>query len=624
MKKSNLKFLNFDLSIVNWSLLIVLWCTVTFFFFYDDQIVTVGHTIIFWKAILEGNLTGGYQECIEVAYSTIPHLADTPAIYEPMVYLTIGILSFPLIVLNQLGQFDFKSVWFHLYVKLQQILLIWGCSCAIWKISLELECEISKAKRAVVLFASNIGLIYFAIVIGQVEIYTVFFSLWGIYYWIRKDTAKFILFFAFAIPMKMFSLLIFFPLILIRQKNIKKIILYLLGGMSVYLLCKIIWSTNEAYRICTAEPGQRMIDTMKAKQFAGGLGIEGIPTFACLYLIICFFVFICNRDDGKWACYCSFVVYALLFIFVGHYPYWIVILTPFLPILIAEDKKKETINLLADLVFWISYMISALMYHTWITNYSIVDNMFLPELFGHKTVEEVAYVSVGELMRSFHLEKYAVFFAACYVSALIVLIIVNYPKTDNSFATIDLKKDIIDNIRITVIIPILCLMCYCYYIPKPSLLFDTSGNENMDMGYNLFSTEVNDYGEEALVQKIKFNNNAQVNRLKLFFSRTGNTYQARGSLVVKFKDTTENKTLYSKRIGYNELTWGDFTVFDTGNIFVTQDHEYALLISNDYWQYSDLWTHIKITTENVVKEPLEYLGNDVGYDLFMKVEGTWE
>lgn len=600
---------------INFWLLLSVWGISTFFFFYEDQLNTVSHSVFFWKSILHGNIVGGYQDYLKVVYSEIPHRADFPMVYEPMAYILVGILSFPLVLLNQIGRLDFWSPWFNLYVKLEQVLMVLGSAYVLYKICLKIEVGLKRAQYAVFLFLSSVGIVYFAIVIGQIEIYVVFFSLWGIYYWLKQDNLKFILFFAIAIPLKFFSLLIFFPLILIRQKNVLKVIVDLFAGCSLHILCKIIWSGSEAYKILTFEPSMRMVDAIKVKQLAGGLsGGEGIPIFICLYLLLCFYVFISKKNDGKWGIYCSFVVFALLFIFVGHYPYWIIILTPFLPILIAADPEIELLNLLADVIMWSFYMLSAIFYHQWVTKCTIFNN-----IFANNNLFNGYYKNATEFLTRFQLDKYAAMFVAGYVAALVVLIVINYPRKIQWVIPTGLNKTVLNSFRILIPIPFLLLIVYGYYKPKDQILIDTTTSESMLMGYSLFSKEFNDYGDGALTQEVCFDVDAKVNTIKLFFERPSNTFVAIGSLYIELKDITTQNTIYQHRIGYNELVWGDFTVFDI-NKSVYKNHTYIITISNDFFNET-IPAYIKITQDNALETSLNYLGSELGNDIYMKVEG---
>lgn len=624
MKINSNLFKNKYYSRVNFLLLIMIFFVCTFFFFYVDQSDTVGHSIFFMESLLNGHPLGAYQDYINLINTNILHGADIPLVYEPFAYFVVGILSLPLVILHKIGYLNFESSWFFLYVKIQQIVLVLGSAYITYLCSKELKMGIERAKYAAFLFLTSFNLIYFAIVIGQMEIYAVFFSLLGTYYWLKNDTLRFIIFFAIAIPLKMFALLIMFPLILIQQKNIFKILLELLLGVSLLLIGKVIWGMDAAYLISTSEPGNRMIEAMTYKQLPGGLGADGIPIFVCLYLLFSIFIFVKvrNQDEKIWGIYCSFVVYALLFLFVGHYPYWIVILTPYLPILIAYKEKYEQTNLLIDSITSIGYMLSSMFYHGWTSSILIVERMFLPLLFGRREMADAKYVMGCDLLDNIGIGKFAPFFVAVYVAGIISLIVINHPKSKFDEINIGIKTDILNRIRILIIVPFLVIMVYCYYSVKPEVLIDTSMNESYDASWDLFSEEVSSYGKGAITQEIIFQEDASLDNIKLYFSRIGNTYAAYASLYIELKDLTNEQILYKKRIGYNQLAWGEFTKFDMNGIDVYADHDYAVLVYPDKWQQA--YVHIKVTAQDTLLTKMTFLGHESSNDLYMKIEGQYK
>lgn len=86
------------------------------------------------------------------------------------------------------------------------------------------------------------------------------------------------------------------------------------------------------------------------------------------------------------------------------------------------------------------------------------------------------------------------------------------------------------------------------------------------------------------------------------------------------KDITAQNIIYRHRIGYNELVWGDFTVFDI-NKSVYKNHTYIITISNDFFNDPTLPAYIKITQDNALETSLNYLGSELGNDIYMKIEG---
>ena len=590
-----------------WLYIVVLFCA-TFFFFYRDQVDTVTHSIFFWHSILHGNLTGGYQAYIDTIFSDIPHGVDTPGIYEPLAYIIVGILSMPLVILNELGKLNFASRWMSLYVKVQQLLLFFGCVYMIYKIQNEIEKNMKKAEYAAFLFLSNLGALYFAVIIGQIEIYAVFFGLCGIYYWIKDDYKKFIFFFSISIPLKMFSLLIFVPLILIKQKNVWKVAGSVILGCVFLIIGKVIWSGNDAYGILTAEPKERVILALQSNTLPGGVGTDGIPIFICLYILICVFVYLSQRKGALWGIYISFVVYATLFLFVGQYPYWIVVITPFVPFLIANNTMDKKINLILEMLFWVFYILASCFYHTWIAGYSIVERMMLPKLFGFNM--NIKYHSVSDFLNTYGIGKLAPVFVGVYAAALIALVILNYPGERVFSKAAGISESMLNKLRILSIVPFMILLVFIYYQKGDEILIDTSNGETYACGWNLLSDELVAYGKDALVQPIQFDANEKLDEMKLFFSTSGNSYRVCSSQYVELKDLESGEVLYSKRMGYNEIPWNDYSVFKLEGLRVEKEHLYAITIKTDKIS-PNFEVHLKVTPENKLGYNMEYLGEEV-------------
>lgn len=590
-----------------WLYAAVLFCA-TFFFFYQDQVDTVTHSVFFWHSILHGNLTGGYQAYIDAIFSDIPHGVDTPGIYEPLAYIIVGILSMPLVILNELGKLNFASRWMCLYVKAQQLLLFFGCAYLIYKIQNEIEKDLKKAEYAAFLFLTNLGVLYFAIVVGQIEIYAVYFCLCGIYYWVKDDYKKFIFFFAISIPLKMFSLLIFIPLVLIKQKNVWKVIGSAISGCAFLLVGKVVWSTNDAYRILTAEPKERVILALQGNTLPGGVGTDGIPIFICIYILICVWVYLSQRKDALWGIYISFAVYAALFLFVGQYPYWIVVITSFFPLLIANKAANRKINLILELLFWVFYILASCFYHTWIASASIVEKMALPKLFGANT--NIKYYYVSDFLNAYGVGKLAPLFVGIYAAALIALVILNYPGERVFAKVVGISDGVLNRIRILSIVPFMILLVFTYYQKGGETLIDTSNGETYECGWNLLSDEVVAYGDDALVQPVQFDVNEKLDEMKLFFTTSGNSYQVCSSLYVEFKDLENGEVLYSKRMGYNQIPWGNYSVFKLADLNVKKEHLYAITVKVDK-PNPNFQVHLKVTPETKLGNNMEYLGREV-------------
>ena len=602
-----------------------------FLFSYTDQINTVRQSIEFTNEILKGNFTGGYQAVIDLVGTEGNW--DIPAAYEPFTYIIVGIFSFPIVLLYHFGFIDlplmtfnrFGQGWFALYVKMQQLLLIAGTALTIYNICKVWGKDKDESKNGVLYFVSGTSFLYYALAIGQMEIYVVFFSMLGILYWLKKDNKKFILCFALAIPIKMFALMIFFPLILIREKRIWKVIVNLLSGCSIWIILKLLFHSNAAYRLSVSEPNQRMLDTIFAKQLSGGnSGVSAIPIFLMLYILVCLCVYFIKskKFENYFAVFIPFVIYALLFCFVGHYPYWIVLITPLLPLIMVWNPEKRDGNMLIATIVGICYNITIVFYHTWAFNAkTCIDTSFTPVLFGRRILSEIKHETVADIFQNTVAGKLVPAFTAFYVAGFLWLIIYNMPLDSLKNKIISLKIKGVIFFRIFAIVPFLILTFAAYYSIKDVNIINTAEGTPMTSGWNLVSETAKEYGKNLLVQKVEFDKEYDLTKLKLFFRRSGNTFAAYCSLDIQFVNLDTNEVLYSYRIGYNELAWESFSVFDLHGIHVEPDTQYAVRVYPEDAQESSP-INICLTENDVLPgSNAEYMGGDSGHDLYMVIEG---
>lgn len=602
-----------------------------FFVNYSDQSNTVRQSIAFFNEILKGNFTGGYEAVIDLVGT--PGNWDIPAAYEPFTYIIVGAFSLPVVLLYHfqiiglpVGSYNgIGDMWFTLFVKVQHLVLIGGTAACIYHICNALGREKEEAKNGILYFISGTSFLYYALAIGQMEIYVVFFSTLGILYWIKKEHKKFLLCFAIAIPIKMFALLIFFPLLLIREKRIWKIIIDLLAGCSIWIILKVVFHANDAYRISVAEPNQRMFDSIFANQLPGGNTIlSAIPIFLLIYVLICICVFFMNdeKHENFFAIYLPFVVYATLFSFIGHYPYWMVLITPFLPLLMIYDPQKKNGNLLIASIVGICYNMTVVFGHRWaFSSIEDIDTSFVPLLFEKRELSEIAYGEVAQVFHNSFVEKMVPAFTAFYVAGFLWLIIYNLPLKWLKDKMIEVKGQGLIYLRILAIVPFVVLNVATYYSVKDTTIIDTTGGNIMTSGWNLVSKASKEYGKDVLIQEVSFNEAYQINKLKLFFRRSGNIFAAYSSLNVEFVDLVTNEVLYSKRIGYNELSWETFTDFDLKGISVKPKRKYAVRVYPEDAQEA-YPIYICFTENDVISESnAEYMGGDSGHDLYMIIEG---
>lgn len=62
----------------------------------------------------------------------------------------------------------------------------------------------------------------------------------GLYFYLKDEKKKFITFFAIAVVCRMFALWVYIPLVLLKEKRIRKILLYGVGLISLVIIPKLL------------------------------------------------------------------------------------------------------------------------------------------------------------------------------------------------------------------------------------------------------------------------------------------------------------------------------------------------------------------------------------------------
>lgn len=605
-------------------MLVILALFCTFFFAYGDQLTTVGHSIIFIENILKGNLVDSYQAYIDLMVSDAKSYSNFPMAYSAMTYLIVGVVNLPLVIIHMTRGLTFYGRIFNTYVQFEHAVLLILCIIVFGKICKELGFNIGEIKKALFLFASSIYILCFVLMVGQMEIYVTLFTLLGILYWLKEKEPLFLLFFAIAIPLKLFALFILIPLLLIREKNIWRIILRLIFSIGFLIIEKLIFASNDAYRLSTKEPGIRMINTLSNNSITGGmLGI--IPVFVVLYALLCIYIYCRKVDEDKFeGIYYCFVAYSLVFILLLAYPYWIVVLTPFIPLLIMK-KKYKGFPVVLEMITSLSYIVLTIYQSPHIIGPYIVDKMCLSYFFTNNLSDksQFRYSNPLEILKAHDWDKYGFLFTAVFIAGTIALMVLLRPDAKEISFDIGIKEKWLFLFRPLLIVPVMGITLFCYYGPKDIIAKNATENGIELCGWDLFSDEYVSLGDNGLVQILHFDHEYDLNEIDIMFQRNANLFYVYGSITLELRNDSSGEMIYSKRMGYNELKMGDYTRFKLKNILVNSEDEYSISISADYPQTETL--QIYCSSDDILPNDVLYYGDElVGRDLGMIIKANAE
>jgi len=204
------------------------------------------------------------------------------------------------------------------------------------------------------LFATSPFVIFSVFIFSGYDVISVFFTLLGFYYYLKKDIKRFIFFFAIAISCKYFAAILFFPLILMIEKRPLHIAkLLALGSLAVVLGLCFYWKSEifreEIFNLMLYKiKGNAPRDITLNNQLSLAISLIRF-SFASLYIAACIHIFFkkfkSKTEWQKYAVFMSLFSYALMFLLVKWHPQWSIIIMPFISLSYLFIKNKRLLSI---------------------------------------------------------------------------------------------------------------------------------------------------------------------------------------------------------------------------------------------------------------------------------------
>ena len=304
-----------------------------FFSFNHPDII---HTISCCSVVLTGHITDFY---------------DTVSIYlgnSNYLPATYAVFSFWALPLKFLGFFKSVSwltpVWLFLWFKVLTSLFFAASAVVFYKICLEYSKDRSRALLASVIWVSSPVAIFSQFIFGQYDVLTLFFMLLGLLYYVRGNLLRFSFWFSISVAFKYFPIFIFFPLLLLKEKNIKKLFLY-----------SVLFAVPNLIQIAMFFHSPAFVTGV----LGFGAAKQAINLSLKLWPLICVYAYLINyktRDPRDLYFYCKLSLFSFAWIFTHTpwHPQWFLIFTPFIAILLAYAENIKAV-VFVDIVFSLAF-----------------------------------------------------------------------------------------------------------------------------------------------------------------------------------------------------------------------------------------------------------------------------
>lgn len=431
--------------------------TIFVMFLYTDVMETTRDGITFWTALFTGRIREFYCMNSNVVISNQFGIS-TAAIYDLPVYIMTAIWNLPLWIYEKVtGLYALDNIVGVLWAKAISLPYLFGVYCCVIKIGKMIKGEMCEKELVAMEMLTSIFLFTPVLVMGQYDAMALFFIMLGCYYYIQGNNRLFILWFAVAMPFKLFAMFVYIPLILLKEKKVVKVIIEFLLGSSFLIFCKII---QGAVFIQDTSGADYLSDHLLTFIFQSQLGLVygSSSIFFVLFILVCFFCYFKEtpneKEIGKWAIYVSLL--GLLSFFIGSltHPQWSLLLLPFCALCVCcADKEQVKNGMLIETVFSTGLLLSQLIYYYWVFNiktgvYTVAGKLFYD---GQKDLSYSVRDILGKIagMDAGNLNLIG---GGVFLAGVICFLFWSYPdRREIKFAQTDLSNRALIGIRLLLI-----------------------------------------------------------------------------------------------------------------------------------------------------------------------------
>ena len=490
--------------------------------------------------------------------------------YMPTTYIIFAIWNLPLKLLGIHSEVTMAHTFGVLmWYTLLPILFYMGVTYLMWKVAREVGFGEKQARAAAYGFAASPLAFYSQFIFCQYDSMTLFFVMLGIYYYLKEDDFRFVLFFVIAITCKYYALLVFVPMLLLRQKNVWRILFQTAGAGILFAAEFLFYLQDRSLR-------ENMSDFNATSYiFNTGLDVSGftwVSAVIVLWAVICAYSFFLEpgsrNETWKWFLYLESLVMFCLFGLSMWHPQWLIFAVPFMVFGSLMHKRTDVFWLLdlLTMVFFVWFVV-----RTWIA--SLDENL----LAGGVLNQLIADRYYAARMTDLPLYSNPSLNVAFSVISGILLInglfkhpkyMISEPQAEQDPQVGLMRLRFIGGIS-TYVVP--CLLCLAVMLQSP---YPDSNRISVAKTDDLISMQNNEechYLEQYMTPKWD-----TIERIDLCF---GDREQDEGRISLTFEDETTGEVLKELPITRATVNSHRRTIFKFDPIPLQRDHVYKAVLS---------------------------------------------
>jgi len=414
-------------------------------FYHVDTSDNVRQGINLWEAIFTGSFFEFYS--INLASQQSNQMVSF-ANYDMFMNLILGLAQLPLFILEKvIGNNIQCYFWARVYAKLVLLIPTWIAGTGMKKIAVQIGLDGEKAENVFFMFMSSAIMISSVCMVGQVDIVSLAFAIYALYFLLKGEEWKFVLLFVLSVQCKNFSFFLFAPILLLKEKHVVKVAGKLLLPLVTMYLINLPFSVIDSIGVAAKRPRLWfMIDCMTRVRLSF-LGVD-IPVLIIAFVFVCIYAYLLptpsKEDSVKWYLYMGLCGILPILICQLSFPQWMVYILPMTTLLFFINDNTENImrRLLLECAGTLSLLVGYLVRHQHAYNFDNMYGMLIDKLIP---LRGRTLYGLQEFNLKYTDEKYYQIWTASYAVFLVwivVFLINNYPNKKMVIQKTEANKEI--------------------------------------------------------------------------------------------------------------------------------------------------------------------------------------
>ncbi len=542
-----------------------------FVFVHVDILLTGASSISFLGGHFKDFYDFNYANKVEPVYN----------VYMPSAYLLFAIWNIPIYLLgivaapmtNAINTTSFiATMWY----KALPVLFFFGSAYLIFKIAKLMGFSEKKCRVISFLFLTTPLAFFSSLIFSQHDSFTLFFVLLGTYYYFKNHMLKFTVFFGIAMTFKYFALLIYVPLLFLKEKKILKIIkhcLIFLIPISIEILCYI---NSSAFKIGVI--GFQATNYLIKCVLDTGYFKISIFLVAWVFVVVWAYLkkvsLVEKEEVFKWGMYFSNVVVCLTFGLSFWHPQWLIFMVPFTLFTTVINKNSRMFYIADIFLFLLLCLIGITYFETnmneWLARFGIIRKFLDFETDVIYSLRDVYFFLKDK-------NSYNLFFTLFSALLLVGVVFKNPKNTITKFNENFQQENVVFRLRFLSVFLFFvgpCILCFLISLGSRNRYYYFKNINSACYSNYLEPLKGNSLIEQHFKALKEMNN---LNELRVAFARNVSMERPiNHELEISIEDLNYENLLFKEKFNTCDFKNGFPTRFKLGEIKIIPENEYKI------------------------------------------------